>query len=317
MDMSRFMLRCATLGLEAADAGLQAAGAGLGAAGAGMHATAAIGAASVRAAGAGASAVVSGGIGLATMPLQLGAGLLSGIRSVESVPAVAREFVGGTPSRRCWRGGGRAWVEVRGLTGPQGREVGAAVLAAARAHPDIRSADLNYPLSRLVVSVPDSGPALHDLCDLVDGAEDRGGRAGVRVGRQPPPDLPGDGVILAGRLAALTASGVGLCTAVAGRALGWPRLPGVFSAAVTVIDYQPRLRRLIEDRLGPVAADTVIGLAAAAAYTVTLAPASLMVDLGILLALGARTGRAFGLPRERGAATTAATTAAGSGGTPR
>jgi cation-transporting ATPase I len=269
MDVSRLVRRCATVGVRAA--------------GTGVHLAAALGATSVHASGAGVAAIVSGGVGLVTMPLRLGADLMSGSGSIESVARVAREFVGGPPSRRCWRGGGRAWVEVRGLTGASGPTVAATVLAAVRAHPGVASADVNFPLSRLVISVAGDGPALDELCDVVDGAEVRAGRAGPAAVRQRVPDLPGDGVVLAGRLAAVTANAAGLCAAVAGRALGLPRLPGMFSAAVTVVDYQPRLRRLIEDRLGSVAADTVIGLAAAAAYTVTQAPGSLVVDLGLLL----------------------------------
>lgn len=234
----------------------------------------------VGAGGQAAAAGVSGGIGVATWPLRLGADLILGSGSVDSLAAVVREFIGGTPSRRCWQGAGRVWVEVRGLDGPSGPTVGAAVLAKVRMAPGVVTAELNVPLSRVVVSVAADGPTLGELCGMVATAEAPAGTAPVA---QRVPDLPGDGVVLMGRLAAVTANGAGLCAAVTGRALGLPRWPGIFAAAVTAVDYQPRLRRIVEDRLGSVAADTVIGLAAATAHTVTQAPASLAVDLAIQL----------------------------------
>ncbi|WP_198157976.1 hypothetical protein, partial [Mycobacterium celatum] len=50
-------------------------------------------------------------------------------------------------------------------------------------------------------------------------------------------------------------------------------------AAVVAVDYQPRLRRLLEDRIGHPATDTALTLAMTAAHIISLAPASLAVDL--------------------------------------
>jgi haloacid dehalogenase-like hydrolase len=86
-------------------------------------------------------------------------------------------------------------------------------------------------------------------------------------------------VVLAAAVTAAALNAAGLGVAVAGRALRWPRVPGVVSAVVTVVDYQPRVRRLVEARLGVTTADAVLGSAAAVAHTLTLEPASLAVDL--------------------------------------
>ena len=237
---------------------------------AGIHATSA----SAGAAGAAASM----GFAIATLPMRATTDLVLGSGTVDSVAGVVRELVGGTPSRRCWQGADRAWIEVRGVRGTSDRTVVDAVLTAVRAHPGVRAADVNVPLSRVLVSVGTDGPTAAQLCDVVAAAE---AAASGTASRERVPDLPGDGVVLLGRVAAVAANGTGLCVAVAGQALGLPGLPGMFSAAVTVVDYQPRLRRLVEQRLGAVAADTVVGLAAAAAHTATQAPASLAVDLVI------------------------------------
>jgi cation-transporting ATPase I len=267
MIFTRAVRRSAQLGFDAAVASVNVAGA--------------LADVSLHLATDAAKSAVSVGVSAATLPLRVGADVAVGLGSMSFVGAVARELVGGTPTRRCWQGEGRAWVEVRGVGGSSGRTEANAVVTALRAHPGVLSAQLNVPLSRVVVTLTEDGPTLDEICELVDAAEvvdtSQVGR------RERVPDLPGDGAIMIGHLATVAANGVGLCVAVAGLGLGLPRLPGVFAAAVTVVDYQPRLRRLVEDYVGTVAADAVIGLAAAAAHTATLAPASLAVDLMVQL----------------------------------
>jgi cation-transporting ATPase I len=67
----------------------------------------------------------------------------------------------------------------------------------------VASAELNYPLSRLVVRLDGDGPTLGTLCDMVTAAEHRACGSGAEARRERPTDLPGDGVILGGRIAAV------------------------------------------------------------------------------------------------------------------
>ncbi|KUI17612.1 haloacid dehalogenase [Mycobacterium sp. GA-1285] len=193
--------------------------------------------------------------------------------SVTAVVSAVKELAGGRPSRRCWRNGNRCWIEVRGLNGDKGKALGRAVLDSVRAEPGVLTIGLNHSLSRVVITVSDDGPTMDRLCQLV---------AAVEYQTEPDAgaatDLPADGVVLAGKLIAATANGVGLCTAIAGRALMWPALPAGLAAAVVLVDYQPRLREVVEQRLGRSAADTAIAIAAATVYTVTEAPTSLAVE---------------------------------------
>ncbi|OBI75660.1 haloacid dehalogenase [Mycobacterium sp. E740] len=194
--------------------------------------------------------------------------------SVTAVAAAARELIGGAPSRRCWQNEDRCWIEVRGLGGENGELLADAVLRAVRREPGVRTARLNRPLSRVVVTVAENGPSMEALCRVVADAEAHSPDPADRG----PSDLPADGIVLAHRIIATAANGLGLCTAVAGRALMWPAVPTGVAAAVTLVDYQPRLRAVVESRLGQSAADTVIAIAAAAMYTVTEAPTSLAVE---------------------------------------
>ncbi|HWT48820.1 MAG TPA: cation-translocating P-type ATPase, partial [Mycobacterium sp.] len=195
----------------------------------GFQATTALASASLKTAVSASQA----GFNIAAIPLREGARALTGDLPHETL------------GRRCWRGESRAWIEVRGLDGAGDGELGRVVLDAVRAHPGVTSAGLNYPLSRVVVSISGQDTLLRDLCRIVDGAEKRC-RSTNKV---PPTTLPGDGVVAATRAVTVAANATGLGIALAGRALRWPRLPIGVLAGVVAVEYQPWLRRLLEDRI--------------------------------------------------------------------
>ncbi|CRZ17133.1 metal cation transporting p-type ATPase CtpH [Mycolicibacterium neworleansense] len=209
--------------------------------------------------------------------------LVNGAAAVAAAPvqtalSAAVEMVGGTPARRCWRGNGRCWIEVRGLSADGGRKIGAAVLREIRDQPGVRTVQLNYPLSRVIVEIDDSEPALIDLprlCEAVARAEAGEPRSGPAT---RPIDLPGDGIVLALKGVAAAANGVGVGVAAVGRTMMLPRLPVGLMAVVSAVDYQPKVRALVEARLGPQAADAALGVCAATVYALTQAPATVAVE---------------------------------------
>ncbi|OMB99239.1 haloacid dehalogenase [Mycobacterium sp. NS-7484] len=197
---------------------------------------------------------------------------------VQTALAAAAEMVGGTPARRCWRGNGRCWIEVRGLPAEHGRRIGAAVLREIRGLPGVRTVQLNFSLSRVIVEIDEDQPGavgLPQLCDAVARAE------ATQPDPEPAPrptDLPGDGIVLALKGIAAAASGVGVGVAAVGRVVPLPRLPAGPAAVVSAVDYQPKVRALVEARLGPVAADAALGVGAATVYALTQAPAVVAVE---------------------------------------
>lgn len=215
---------------------------------------------------------------LATAGVGLGVDLAA-IAVREGAQALALGRSGATLTRRCWRGDDRAWIEVRGLNGAAAADRERVVLDAVRSQPGVVSAALNRPLSRLVVEIDGDSMSLVDLCRAVDDAEKRCRRTGTRQASPETASLPGDGLLLATRAVVVGANAAGLGVALAGRALRLPRLPVTVDAAVALANYQPWLRRLLEDRIGPASTDTVLSLATTAAHVVTLSPASLAVDL--------------------------------------
>ena len=187
-------------------------------------------------------------------------------------------------TRHSWRGRGRAWIEVRGLDGPDGAELGRIVVDAVRARPGVSSVSLNRPLSRIVVALDGDQTSLRELCRDVDEAEKRWRSTGnVKVRRRDarPKPLPGDGLLLATNALGVGATAVGTGAALVGRVLVWPRVFDGVEAMVVAVDYQPRIRRLLEDRLGHSATDAVLSVAMTIAHVLEVSPTSLMVDLTV------------------------------------
>lgn len=95
----------------------------------------------------------------------------------------------------------------------------------------------------------------------------------------PVAQPPADGGVPVISAVTVAANAAGLGIALTGRALHWPRAPIGVLAGVVAVDYQPWLRRLIENAIGRPATDTALTLAAVAAETVTQSPGSLAVGL--------------------------------------
>jgi cation-transporting P-type ATPase I len=183
-------------------------------------------------------------------------------------------------SRHSWRGNGRAWIEVRGLDGPDGAELGLLVVAAVRALPGVTSVSLNRPLSRVVVGLQGNQTSVRELCRAVDDAEKRCRSVNEnKVAR--PKALPGDGVLLVARAATVGANAAGIGVSIVGRRLLWPRMPSAVGAANSLLNYQPALKRIVENALGQPATDNTLTLLTAAVHTSSFVLPSLAVDLAM------------------------------------
>lgn len=214
-----------------------------------------------------ARAGIETGIEVATIPLREGAKALSG------------ELSRATLGRHCWRGNGRAWIEVRGLAGAVDGRLGPAVLEAIRSHPGVASAKLNHPLSRVVVELDDPDTSLSDLCRVVEESENRCAPSRDTERPAAAASLPGDGLVLATRAVTVAVNAAGLGIALFGQVTRLPRLPVTIAASITFFDYQPWLRRRLEDRIGGPATDTVMTLVQATSQTLSQSPTSLSLGL--------------------------------------
>jgi len=109
---------------------------------------------------------------------------------------------------------------------------------------------------------------------------------------------PGAGAVPVIRAVTVAANAAGLGIALTGRALHWPRAPIAVLAGAVAVDYQPWLRRLIENAVGRPATDTALTLAAVAAETATQSPGALSVGL-LMQSLRAAESRAQARVRRR------------------
>ncbi|AFM17024.1 P-type ATPase, translocating [Mycolicibacterium chubuense NBB4] len=223
----------------------------------------------------------------------VGASLTSAAPDVSALARAAAgmaiEAIGGPPARRAAANGQRYWIEVRGLEGDDGPEILTNVLAAVSSTPGVQDAFVNRAVARVVVAVDADGPTMAELCRVVADAEPRSaGGAGSRTA-----SLPGDDAVLAGRMLAAAAALAGVGLSVTGSVVPLRGLPDLFAVPITLTDQTPRLRRHLEQRLGPEATDLLFGVVNAATASATLSPTAAAAEAvtRLMLAAEALSGR--------------------------
>ncbi len=199
---------------------------------------------------------------------------------------LAREAVGGGRSRRCGSGSGRTWIEVHGLRSEAGQDIGERVQKVLRDIPGVQRVELHRPWVRLVVTTEPDGPTPEAMTRIVEGVERQFGITGPDTF---PVDLPGDDGLLARRVVSVAAAATGLGVSLVGSAVRMPRITGPISAPVVAMDYQPKLRRIVESAVGTDGAEVLFSVLTAAAYTAAQSPSSLAVETTMRIAVMAET----------------------------
>jgi len=106
------------------------------------------------------------------------------------------------------------------------------------------------------------------------------GRQARTIRDATTPELPQDwdDSVLSARITALAVHSLGFGLATTGRLLRLPRLPLAVAAPVTLVDYQPALRRLLESSIGRARTDLVLSTLTAVSFTLVQAPPPLAVE---------------------------------------
>lgn len=207
------------------------------------------------------------------------ASLLTAASRIGAAAAAAADVGPSRSRRRVWSRGGRAHIEVRGMTGR-----GAAFQRLARdttaALTDLKGvswAEVNAVTSLVLVVFDEDQVSPDDLVDAVEAVEAAHGTGdGDFTWSQGP--HPGDDGPIASAGTALAADCLGIAFAVTGRLVRFAAPPPALRAPVALIDAQPRLRKALGRYLGPVGADLAIGLANAVSHGLTGGGAALGVD---------------------------------------
>ncbi|MBZ4319487.1 cation-translocating P-type ATPase [Streptomyces huiliensis] len=180
--------------------------------------------------------------------------------------------------RRVWTSGGRTHVEVRGLgRGARHDRLAAALCTALHRLEGVNWAEVNAVLGHLVIDADEDAVDAADLLELVDRIEEEHFGAGPFDSHAPRP--PFDPVPATLARVALAADCVGLVCATARRLSPLPALPPALRLPVVLAETQPRLRRLLEDRLGREHADVLLAASNAAAHAFTRGAGPLALDL--------------------------------------
>lgn len=216
------------------------------------------------------AATVGAGRAVTGAVVETAAGAESAARTAVRVVV---EALGGPPARRRSAHDGTHWIEVRGLGSDDGHRIGAGVLAALQSTPGVDTAALNVATARAVVVVAEDGPTAAELCRLVDEAESR---VSTTPARTAPLSLPGDDEVLAARLLAAAIAAVGVAPAAIGAALRLGHVGDIVAAPLTLLEHTPRLRRRIEQYLGPDATDLAFALLTTTTGVLTASPTAIL-----------------------------------------
>ncbi|WP_247204642.1 hypothetical protein [Streptomyces sp. AgN23] len=182
-------------------------------------------------------------------------------------------------SRRVWARAGRAHVEVHGLTGHgDGHErLARAVEEALRRVAGVNWAGVNAALGQVLVDFDEDQLGAEDVLKVVECVEAAQGTDvdSFPAGRPQPPFASAPATLAA---TALAADCLGLVAATIRRVSMVPALSPALRIPMAMAEIQPRVRGLLESRLGRAQADTLIGVSNAVVHALTRGEAPLALD---------------------------------------
>jgi cation-transporting P-type ATPase I len=223
-----------------------------------------------------AGAVASAGARAASAAVRQGVAVAARVGA--STAAVA-DIGPSRDRRRVWSRGGRAHIEVRGLTGRglDHRRLAGDVTSALTEIKGVSWAEVNAVTGLVLVVFDEDKVNVGELVEAVETVEKAHGTDadGFPWDRGPH---PADEAPIAVAATALAADCLGIAAALTGRLarLGTP--PRVLRAPLALIDAQPRSRPALALHLGPEGADLVIAIANAIAHGLTEGEVALATD---------------------------------------
>jgi cation-transporting ATPase I len=201
------------------------------------------------------------------------------------LPAPVRDlqhWLGGRDGRVARRSSvvdGHAHVEVRGALDPGRPALGGAIKEALERLDGVQWAEVDGIIGRAVVLFDPEAIELDDLIDAIEVVEEAHDTTGERFAHHLP-DHPDDLEPIHRRTYAIAADVVGLGVVAAGQTLRLARIPAEVPGLIALADGQPRIRGVLERRIGPPATDMVVATANATAQALGQGAIGLLVDIG-------------------------------------
>ncbi|MTE15710.1 cation-translocating P-type ATPase [Nocardia aurantiaca] len=177
--------------------------------------------------------------------------------------------------RRVARVGDRVFVEVHGLGSERGPKLAAAVREALRAVPGVEHVRTNSITGQVVVTTDTDIPDLVEAVAAIErdfGLSDRPW--------DPTTPHPGDLEPALSAAISLLSDTLALGLAVAGAVTPQRAPVQFFQATAAILDTQPRLRAMLEQRIGPARTDLLVTTANAIGQAAGEGVGSLLVDAG-------------------------------------
>ncbi|MBD0022150.1 HAD-IC family P-type ATPase [Gordonia pseudamarae] len=188
------------------------------------------------------------------------------------------EAVGGPPARRRSSTATTRWIEVRGLDTAFDK-VSTEVHAALSGLPGVVDVQVNGPLSRVLVTVDEGGPSADELAQTVSRAEKRTLTHLSGTTPRPARSLPGDDNTVAAGLLGTCVASAALVGSLVTSLLPVPRISRIALAPITVAAHHPRVRGMIEDRLGGEATELLLAGAQVTGQALAAAPLGVAVNV--------------------------------------
>jgi len=173
---------------------------------------------------------------------------------------------------------GRAHIEVRRVHHPDGAALGAEAQKVIEELEGVHWAEVDAVVGRLIVMFDPDAVSPDDLVETLETIEELHEASEERFPHDRP-DHPADREPIVRNMLAIAADIVGLGAATTGQMLRLIRLPSEVPGLISVVDSQPRVRHLLESRLGPPATDVVLSTVNAAAQALSQGPLGLTVDI--------------------------------------
>jgi cation-transporting P-type ATPase I len=212
-------------------------------------------------------------------------------RLASAVRTVDKLF--GSRTRRAWLGRDRAHVEMRDLRGEELEAFAKAVVSELENVEGVRRVDVHAALGRVVAELEPGQGSLEAVVKGVERAEESAGVARATF-RDNSWEHPAD-VESAERLVVeLVADGVGVVmgTALRFSILPASRIASTLASVASIVQSSPRLRRGLDERLGPLRADLSLSVGAALACGLAQRPGSALTEMvhraGLLAEVKAR-----------------------------
>jgi len=183
----------------------------------------------------------------------------------------------GRRHRRAWVGDGKAHIEVRTATRPGSEPVARHLEEALARVEGVHWAEVNAVVGRVVVAFDGDSVEADDLIEVIEEVEEAHGAHRERFGFERP-DHPGDREPARRALAGLVADVAGIGLGAFGAVLQATPIPIELATLVSLVDNEPRLRRVVENALGAPVTDVTLATVNAAAQGLAQGPLGLVVD---------------------------------------